>query len=39
MKIIVPEELRKEEFDDQGKTEVITTLLDDYKKEFDKYID
>ena len=38
MKIIVPRELREKEFDDQGKTRVITSLLDGYKRDFDKYI-
>ena len=38
MKIIVPRELREKEFDDQGKTQVITSLLDGYKRDFDQYI-
>ncbi len=38
LKIIVPEEMREKEFDQEGKSRVITTLLDDYKKEFDEYI-
>lgn len=38
MKIIVPQELREKEFDDQGKTQVITSLLDGYKRDFDRYI-
>ncbi|MBR5047181.1 MAG: metal-binding protein [Eubacterium sp.] len=38
MKILVPEKMREKEYDAQGKTQVITTILNDYKKEFDRYI-
>ena len=38
MKILVPEELREKEYDIRSGTEFVTTILNDYKKDFDEHI-